>query len=101
MKLQPLGTRVLILREPEIKMSKGGIIIPDTYTDKPNSGIVSAVGEGRTLDDGTVIPCTLKVGDTVMFARFAGMEVLNDKENGSYLIMQESEIIGRVIDDGN
>lgn len=99
MRLEPIGNRVLIKREPELTVSKGGIIIPDTYTDKPNSGVVVAVGEGRLLDDGTVIPCRLAVGDTVMFAKFSGMEVMNDKENGAYLVMDESSVIGRIIED--
>ena len=99
MKLQPIGDRVLILREPEVKVTKGGIIIPDTYTDKPAAGKIVAVGEGRLLDDGTIVPCRLKVGDNIMFKRFAGMEVMPDTGDGSYLIMHESEVIGRIIED--
>jgi len=80
-------------------MSKGGIIIPDTLTDKPVTGTIVAVGEGKMLDNGTILPCKLSIGDVVMFAKFSGMEVMDSREDGSYLIMDENNVIGRVIED--
>jgi len=97
MKLVPLGSRVLIRRKPELTKTAGGIFIPDTATEKPVEGDVIAVGEGRLLDNGTLIAPKVKEGDHVLFAKFAGVEVVSN-DDGYYLIMHESEILGRLVD---
>ena len=90
--LTPLGDRVII--EPsdlEASTSAGGIIIPDTAKEKPQQGAVVAAGPGRTTDDGTVIDMPVKVGQTVVYSKYAGTEYA---ENGTdYLIVRESDIL--------
>lgn len=86
MKLQPLGKRVLVKRNPEMTCTPGGIIIPDTYTEKPMEGIIIAVG-----DDVDKV-C---VDDRVLFAKFAGVEVINNKD-GMYLILDQDSLLGKI-----
>lgn len=92
MKLKPLGNRVLIERiEPE-EVKKGGIIIPDTAKEKPQQGKVIAVGSGGVDEKGNRREMEVKLGDKVLFGKYAGTEVtLDDKE---YLIMSEEDILG-------
>ena len=92
--LKPLNANVLIRRDPEVKMSSGGIIIPDTLTEKPMEGEVLAVGTGRIFDTGAVAPMTVKVGDRVMFSKFAGVELVNNQQDGMLLLMDEKSILG-------
>jgi len=93
--LTPLGDRVII--EPadtEASTSSGGIIIPDTAKEKPQQGAVVAAGPGRTTDDGTVIDMPVKVGQTVVYSKYAGTEY---EEGGvEYLIVRESDILAIV-----
>ncbi len=91
MAIQPLADRVLVkLLEHEEKTS-GGIILPDTAKEKPQEGKVVAVGKGKLLEDGTVKSLEVKVGDTVLFAKYSGSEI----EHGSdeYMILREEEIL--------
>ena len=98
MKFRPLQDRVLIRRiEAEAKTS-GGIIIPDTAKEKPMEGEVVAVGPGARGEDGTLHPLDVKVGDRVLFGKWAGTEVLIDGEDR--VIMKESDILG-VIEGGS
>ncbi len=91
MKLQPLYDRVLVKPyEEEERKTKGGIIIPDTAKEKPQRGKVVAVGEGRLLENGQRVPLTVKVGDEVIFGKYAGTEVEIDDEK--YLVMREEDI---------
>jgi chaperonin GroES len=77
---------------PSEEVTKGGIVLPDTAKEKPQEGEVIAVGPGRLLDNGTRVTIDLKVGDKVLFSKYAGNEVkLDDVE---YLIMRESDILG-------
>jgi chaperonin GroES len=69
MKVRPLGDRVLVKRIEEEEKSKGGIIIPDTAKEKPQEGRVIAVGAGKTLDDGKLVPLEVKTGDKVLFSK--------------------------------
>jgi chaperonin GroES len=90
---QPLGDRVVIepLEGDEVTKSAGGIYIPDTAKEKPQEGTVVAVGGGRTSDDGKRIPMEVKVGDKVVYSKYAGTEF---KEEGKeYLIVRESDIL--------
>ena len=90
--LRPLGDRLVI--EPddeEAQTSPGGIIIPDTAKEKPQKGTIVAAGPGRTTDEGKVIELPVKVGDVVIYSKYAGTEYA---ENGTdYLIVRESDIL--------
>jgi chaperonin GroES len=98
MKVVPLQDRVLIERiEPAEEKSPGGIIIPDTAKEKPMEGKVIAVGKGRVKEDGTVIPLDVKVGDRVIFSKYAGTEIKIDGKE--YLIMREDDILGIIVEE--
>ncbi|HEX7666370.1 MAG TPA: co-chaperone GroES [Polyangiaceae bacterium] len=90
--IRPLQDRILLKRVKEEEKSKGGIIIPDTAKEKPIEGEVLAVGNGKILDDGTVRKIDLKVGDRVLFGKYAGTEVKIDGEER--LIVREDDILG-------
>jgi chaperonin GroES len=92
MSIKPLQDRVLVKRVEEETKTKGGIIIPDSAKEKPIEGKVIAVGTGKVKDDGTRIPMDLKVGDRVLFGKYAGTEVKIDNEE--HLIMREDDILG-------
>jgi chaperonin GroES len=91
-KIKPLGDRVLVRPMEEKEMKKGGIIIPDTAKEKPQEGEVTAVGPGKTTDDGKIIPLTVKKGDKVIYGKYAGTEVKLDNED--YLLLREDDILG-------
>ncbi len=94
-KIKPLRDKVVVRRlEEEEEKTPGGIIIPDTAKEKPQMGEVVAVGSGKVLDDGKVVPPEVNVGDKVLFAKYAGTEVKIDGEE--YLIMSEDEILAIV-----
>jgi chaperonin GroES len=92
MKMKPLGDRVLLKRIEEEDKSKGGIIIPDTAKEKPQEGKVVAVGKGRMLDDGKLVPLEIKKGDRVLFGKYSGTEV--NLEGEEHLIVKEDDILG-------
>jgi len=90
--IRPLGERVVVKPLPLEEVTKGGIVLPDTAKEKPQEGEVVAVGSGRLLDNGTRVAIDLKVGDKILFSKYAGNEVkINDVE---YLIMREADILG-------
>ena len=91
MKIRPLHDRILIKRLEEEDKSKGGIIIPDTAKEKPIQGKVIAVGKGKILNNGDVIPPNVKKGDKVLFGKYAGTEVKIDGEE--HLLMREDDIL--------
>ncbi len=91
MKLRPLHDRVIVQRIEEEAKTPGGIIIPDTAKEKPQQGKVIAVGKGRILDNGNVVPLNVKEGDRVLFSKYAGTEV--KIEGQEYLIMREDDIL--------
>jgi chaperonin GroES len=95
-KIRPLHDRVVVKRSSEEERTASGIIIPDTAKEKPIQGEVLAVGKGAILEDGKVRPMDVKVGDTVLFAKYAGTEVKLDGEE--LLIMRESDIMGVIKD---
>ena len=95
MKIRPLHDRVVIKRMEEEKASPGGIIIPDSATEKPIKGEVIAVGNGKIQDNGKVQPLDVKVGDTVLFGKYSGTEVKVDSDE--LVVMKEDEIMA-VID---
>jgi len=91
MKLRPLHDRVIVRRLEEEEKTAGGIIIPDTAKEKPQQGKVLALGKGRFLQNGQIIPLIVKEGDRVLFARYAGTEVKVEREE--LLIMREDDIL--------
>ncbi len=93
-KIRPLHNRVVVKRHEEETTSLGGIVLPETATEKPMQGEVIAAGTGKKLDNGSVMPMDVKVGDTVLFGKYAGTEVKIDRE--SYLVMTEDDIMGVV-----
>ncbi len=92
MKFRPLHDRVVVRRLEEDERSKGGIIIPDTAKEKPQTGEVIAVGPGERDEKGTLQPLDVKPGDRVLFGKWSGTEVKIDGEDLS--IMKESDILG-------
>lgn len=92
MQIRPLHDRVIVKRLEEEKVSAGGIVIPDSATEKPIRGKVLAVGNGKILENGDVRPVDVKVDDTVLFGKYAGTEVKVDGEE--LLVMREEDIMG-------
>ncbi|HHI75553.1 MAG TPA: co-chaperone GroES [Gammaproteobacteria bacterium] len=92
MNIRPLHDRVVIRRKEEETTTPGGIVLPETAAEKPIQGEVIAVGNGKLLENGEVRPLDVKVGDTVLFGKYAGTEVkLGDEE---VLVMREEDILG-------
>ena len=92
MALRPLQDRLLVKRLEEKEQMQGGIIIPDTAKEKPQQAKVLAVGPGRVTDDGKLQPIEVKVGDTVVFGKYAGTEVKIDGDE--LLIIREDDVLG-------
>ncbi|QSV46838.1 co-chaperone GroES [Geobacter benzoatilyticus] len=92
MKLRPLQDRILVKRIEEEQVTAGGIFIPDTAKEKPQRGEIVAVGNGKKTEDGKVIPVDLKVGDKVLFGKYAGTDI--KVEGQDFLIMREDDILG-------
>lgn len=98
MNIRPLYDRVLVKRlAAEDEKTESGIIIPDSAKEKPQKGEVVAVGQGKRLDDGQIVPLDVKVGDKVLFGKYSGNEVPMKVDDQECLIMREDEILG-VID---
>jgi len=91
MKLRPLHDRVIVERLEEEEKTGGGIIIPDTAKEKPQRGRVIAVGKGKVLENGQVIPLAVKEGDRVLFGKYAGADI--KIEGDEHLIMREDDIL--------
>lgn len=91
MNLRPLHDRVVVKRMEEERTSPGGIVIPDSATEKPIKGEVLAVGNGKVSESGDVRPLDLKVGDTVLFGKYSGTEVKVDGED--LLVMREDDVM--------
>ena len=94
MNIRPLHDRVIVEREEEERTSAGGIVIPDTATEKPIRGTVVATGNGKILDDGSVRALDVKKGDTVLFGKYSGTEVKVDGDD--LLVMREDDIMAVV-----
>jgi len=94
MKFRPLYDRILIERVESEEKTKGGIIVPDTAKEKPQKGKVIAVGHGKRLEDGKLIPLEVKAGDTILFGKYSGSEI--KVEGIEYLIMKEDDVLGLV-----
>jgi chaperonin GroES len=94
LKIQPLGDRVVVKALARETVTKSGIVLPDTAKEKPQEGEILAAGPGKTLDNGKRAVLEVKVGQKVLFAKYAGTEVKMDGEE--YLILRESDIMGIV-----
>ncbi|MCL6556723.1 MAG: co-chaperone GroES [Burkholderiales bacterium] len=92
MKIRPLHDRVIVKRVEEERRTASGIVIPDTAAEKPDQGEVIAVGPGRRDDSGKLIPMDVKVGDRVLFGKYAGQTVKVEGEE--LLVMREEDIMG-------
>ena len=92
MKFRPLQDRILVKRVDSEEKTAGGIIIPNSAQEKPQEGLVVAIGNGKRLDDGTLIEVDLKKGDRILFGKYSGSEVSIDGEE--HLILREDEILG-------
>lgn len=91
MNIRPLNDRVIVKRLEEEKTSPGGIVIPDSATEKPVRGEVVAVGAGKVLDNGQTRPLAVKAGEKVLFGKYAGTEIKVDGQE--ILVMREDDII--------
>ncbi len=94
MNIRPLHDRVIVKRMEEERTSPGGIVIPDTATEKPIRGEVTAIGPGKILDDGSVRALDVKVGDEVLFGKYSGTEVKVDGDD--LLVLREEDIMAVV-----
>jgi chaperonin GroES len=94
MKIRPLHDRVIVKRLEEERTTASGIVIPDTAAEKPDQGQVIAVGNGKVLEDGSVRKLEVKVGDKVLFGKYAGQSVKVSGEE--LLVMREEDIMGVV-----
>ena len=98
MNLRPLGDRVVVKPVDKEETTKSGIVIPDTAKEKPQEGIVEAVGAGRILDNGTRVPMELEAGDKVLYAKYSGSEYKVDEIE--YLVIPERDVLA-IIGNGN
>jgi chaperonin GroES len=94
MKIRPLHDRIIVERLEEETKTAAGIIIPDSAKEKPQQGNVIAVGKGKTTEDGKIMPLDVKVGDKVLFGKYAGTEIKIDGKE--YLMMREDDVLGVV-----
>ena len=92
MQIRPLYDRLVVRRIEPQETVQNGIIIPDTAKEKPQEGEVVAAGRGKRLEDGTVVPLDVKVGDRIMFGKYAGSDIKIDGQE--YLILREDEVLG-------
>ena len=94
LKLKPIGDKVIAQRLGSVERSKGGLYLPDAAQEKPQEGKVIAVGTGRTLKNGKVVPLAVKTGDRIIFGKYSGSEIkVDDKE---YVFLSEDDILATV-----
>jgi chaperonin GroES len=94
MNIRPLHDRLIVKREAEERKSPGGIVIPDTATEKPTFGKVIAVGKGKVLENGEVRAPDVKTGDKILFGKYSGTEVKVDGEE--FVVMREEDVMAVV-----
>jgi len=96
LKLKPIGDKLIVQRLGSAEKSRGGLYLPDTAQEKPQEGKVIAVGSGRTLKSGKVIPLVVKAGDRILFGKYSGSEIkVDDKE---YVFLSEEDVLAIVTD---
>jgi chaperonin GroES len=92
--LKPLADRVVVRPKQKEEVTKSGLVLPDTAREKPQEGEIVAVGPGRVLDDGKRLPMELQVGQSVLYAKYAGTEYKVEDEE--YLILREPDVLAVV-----
>jgi chaperonin GroES len=92
MNIRPLYDRIVVKRIEEQETKVGGLFIPDSAKEKPQEGEVVAVGKGKRLEDGKVVPLDVQAGDRILFGKYSGSEIRIDGED--LLIMREDEVLG-------
>src|SRR5260370_41980844 len=92
MNIRPLYDRIVVKRIEEKETTRNGIIIPDSAKEKPQEGEVLAVGRGKRLEDGTLVPLDVKAGDRILFGKYSGSDT--KLEGTEYIIMREDDVLG-------
>ena len=92
MNIRPLYDRIVVKRIDQQEQMQGGLYIPDTAKEKPQEGEVVAVGKGKRLEDGKLVPLDVQVGDRILFGKYSGSDIKLD--GNEYLIMREDEVLG-------
>jgi len=92
MKIRPLYDRIVVKRIEEKEQMQGGLYIPDSAKEKPQEGEVAAVGKGKRMEDGKLVPLDVQVGDRILFGKYSGSDIKIDGDE--YLIMREDEVLG-------
>ena len=92
MHIRPLYDRIVVRRIEEQETTGSGIIIPDSAKEKPQEGEVIAIGRGKRLEDGKVVPIDVQVGDRILFGKYSGSET--KLENTEYIVMREDDVLG-------
>ena len=92
MNIRPLHDRIVVRRIEQKETMQGGLYIPDSAKEKPQEGEVVAVGKGKRLEDGKVVPPDVKAGDRILFGKYSGSDIKIDGEE--FLIMREDEVLG-------
>jgi chaperonin GroES len=96
MKIRPLYDRIVVKRIEPSEERQGGLFIPDSAKEKPQEGEVVAVGKGKLLEDGQVVPLDVQAGDRILFGKYTGSEIKVDGEE--FLIMREDDVLGVIVD---
>jgi chaperonin GroES len=92
MKLRPLYDRIVVKRIEQQETTRNGIFIPDSAKEKPQEGMVIAVGHGKRLDDGQLVALDVKAGDRILFGKYAGSE--SKMDGTDYIVMREDDVLG-------
>src|ERR1700676_2610873 len=92
MQIRPLYDRVVVRRIEQKETMQGGLYIPDSAKEKPQEGEVVAIGKGKRLEDGKLVPLDVQVGDRILFGKYSGSDIKLDGEE--YMIMREDEVLG-------
>jgi chaperonin GroES len=92
MKIRPLYDRIVVKRIEQQEQMQGGLYIPDSAKEKPQEGEVVAVGKGKRLENGNLVPLDVQAGDRILFGKYSGSDIKLDSEE--YLIMREDEVLG-------
>lgn len=94
MNLKPLGDRLVVEHVEQAEKSSGGVFLPDTAKEKPQEGVVKAIGDGRVLENGTKLPLSVKVGDHIIYSKYSGSEIKLD--GTEFLIISEKDVLAVV-----
>lgn len=89
--IKPLSDRIVVRASTAEEVSSGGIILPDTAKEKPQEGEVVAVGPGKLMDSGKIVPVDVKVGDKIIFSKYGGTEIKVDGED--YIILRQDDVL--------